>query len=165
MSNWFHYYDTKSLRQPSAATTEASLLREESLTIYRASSTTSPIYRYYRSDCTREEIDLHPVPPAALRQSSNATTEASLLRRMITYRIGLVGLVGLRCGRSVGTVHGHIRRTLHLPGPRNLEGRGLHKVWNREDGVHSRSSGLCFNLASGQVGKFSPMSFYLDLVD
>jgi hypothetical protein len=39
------------------------------------------------------------------------------------------------------------------------------RVWNREDSAHSRSSGFCFNLASGQVGKFSTMSFYLELID
>lgn len=39
------------------------------------------------------------------------------------------------------------------------------RVWNRVDGSHSRSSGFCFNLASGKIGKFSTMSFYLQLVD
>lgn len=39
------------------------------------------------------------------------------------------------------------------------------RVWNSEYGAHARSSGFCFNLASGQIGKFSTISYYLKLVE
>jgi hypothetical protein len=39
------------------------------------------------------------------------------------------------------------------------------RVWNRVNGSHSRCSGFCFNVASGQIGKFSTMSPSLELVD
>jgi hypothetical protein len=39
------------------------------------------------------------------------------------------------------------------------------RVWDRVNGSHSRCSGFCFNLASGQIGKFSTVSPYLELVD
>jgi hypothetical protein len=45
--------------------------------------------------------------------------------------------------------------------------RGDHiRVWEREDDSHSRASGLCFNLASGQIGRFyTNASFSLKLID
>jgi hypothetical protein len=39
------------------------------------------------------------------------------------------------------------------------------RVWDRVNGSHSRCSGFCFNSASGQIGKFSTVSPYLELVD
>jgi hypothetical protein len=39
------------------------------------------------------------------------------------------------------------------------------RVWGRANGDYSRCSGFCFNVASGQIGKFSTMSSSLELVD
>lgn len=39
------------------------------------------------------------------------------------------------------------------------------RVWDRVNGSHSRCSGFCFNLASGQIGEFSTASSDLELVD
>jgi hypothetical protein len=40
------------------------------------------------------------------------------------------------------------------------------RVWDREDDSNSRASGLCFNLASGQIGRFyTNASFSLKIVD
>jgi hypothetical protein len=35
------------------------------------------------------------------------------------------------------------------------------RVWNKSDGKHLRSSGLCFVMATGQIGKFSSNTFDL----
>lgn len=40
------------------------------------------------------------------------------------------------------------------------------RIWNQEDESNSRASGFCFNLASGQIGRFyTNASFSLKLVD
>ncbi|KAF2193570.1 hypothetical protein K469DRAFT_712347 [Zopfia rhizophila CBS 207.26] len=39
------------------------------------------------------------------------------------------------------------------------------RVWNREDKSHARSNGFCFNLATGEIGKFDTMSFFLQVID
>jgi hypothetical protein len=39
------------------------------------------------------------------------------------------------------------------------------RVWDRVNCSHSRCSGVCFNLASGQLGNFLTMSPSLELVD
>jgi hypothetical protein len=40
------------------------------------------------------------------------------------------------------------------------------RVWDREDDSHSRASGFCFNLASGQIGRFYTNAlFSLKLMD
>jgi hypothetical protein len=40
------------------------------------------------------------------------------------------------------------------------------RVWDREDDSNSRASGLCFNLASGQIGRFyTNASFSLKMID
>jgi hypothetical protein len=39
------------------------------------------------------------------------------------------------------------------------------RVWNREDKSHSRSDGFCFNLATGEIGKFNTTSFFLTVID
>jgi hypothetical protein len=40
------------------------------------------------------------------------------------------------------------------------------RVWERKDDSHSRANGFCFNLASGQIGRFNTdASFSLKLMD
>ena len=39
------------------------------------------------------------------------------------------------------------------------------RVWDREDKSHSRSEGFCFNVATGEIGRFNTTSFSLKVID
>jgi hypothetical protein len=39
------------------------------------------------------------------------------------------------------------------------------RVWDREDQSHARSIGFCFNLATGEIGKFHAICFSPKVID